>query len=39
MNKNYILGVFKDEESLVSAFEKVKEKGILPRSEERRVGK
>lgn len=31
MNKNYILGVFKDEESLVSAFEKVKEKGITPR--------
>ena len=30
MNKNYILGVFKDEESLVSAFEKVKEKGITP---------
>lgn len=30
MNKNYILGVFKDEESLVSAFEKVKEKGVLP---------
>ena len=30
MNKDYILGVFKDEESLVSAFEKVKEKGILP---------
>jgi len=30
MNKNYILVVFKDEESLVSAFEKVKEKGILP---------
>jgi hypothetical protein len=30
MNKDYILGVFKDEESLVSAFDKVKEKGILP---------
>ncbi len=30
MNKDYILGVFKDEESLVAAFEKVKEKGILP---------
>ena len=30
MSKDYILGVFKDEESLVSAFEKVKEKGILP---------
>jgi len=30
MNKDYILGVFEDEESLVSAFEKVKEKGILP---------
>ncbi len=30
MSKDYILGVFKDEESLVEAFEKVKEKGILP---------
>lgn len=30
MNKDYILGVFKDEESLVAAFDKVKEKGILP---------
>lgn len=30
MNKDYILGVFENEESLVSAFEKVKEKGILP---------
>ncbi len=30
MNKDYILGVFKDEESLVSAFDKVKEKGVLP---------
>jgi hypothetical protein len=30
MNKDHILGVFKDEESLVSAFDKVKEKGILP---------
>lgn len=30
MNKQYILGVFNDEESLVNAFEKVKEKGILP---------
>ncbi len=30
MNKDYILGVFKDEESLVSAFEKIKEKGVLP---------
>ena len=30
MNKDYILGVFKDEESLVSAFEKVKGKGVLP---------
>ena len=30
MSKDYILGVFKDEESLVSAFEKVKEKGITP---------
>lgn len=30
MSKDYILGVFKDEESLVEAFDKVKEKGILP---------
>uniref|UniRef100_UPI00321640A1 DUF3341 domain-containing protein n=1 Tax=uncultured Draconibacterium sp. TaxID=1573823 RepID=UPI00321640A1 len=30
MNKNYILGVFNDEATLVDAFEKVKEKGILP---------
>src|SRR5210317_1509492 len=30
MNKKYILGVFNDEESLVDAFEKVKEKGIQP---------
>jgi len=30
MNKDYILGVFADEESLVEAFEKVKGKGILP---------
>lgn len=30
MNKDYILGVFKDEESLVAAFDKVKEKGIIP---------
>jgi len=30
MNKQYILGVFNDEESLVNAFEKIKEKGILP---------
>lgn len=30
MTKDYILGVFKDEESLVSAFGKVKEKGIIP---------
>ena len=30
MNKDYILGVFKDEESLVAAFDKVKEKGVLP---------
>jgi hypothetical protein len=30
MNRDYILGVFKDEESLVEAFEKVKQKGILP---------
>ncbi len=30
MSKDYILGVFKDEESLVAAFDKVKEKGIIP---------
>lgn len=30
MNKKYMLGVFSDEESLVEAFEKVKEKGIQP---------
>lgn len=30
MSKDYILGVFENEESLVSAFEKVREKGILP---------
>jgi len=30
MNKDYILGVFDDEHDLVEAFEKVKEKGILP---------
>lgn len=30
MNKEYILGVFNNEESLVNAFEKVKEKGIIP---------
>ncbi|MCY1720521.1 DUF3341 domain-containing protein [Prolixibacteraceae bacterium Z1-6] len=30
MSKNYILGVFNDEATLVDAFEKVKEKGILP---------
>jgi NADH:ubiquinone oxidoreductase subunit 5 (subunit L)/multisubunit Na+/H+ antiporter MnhA subunit len=30
MNKDYILGVFKNEESLISAFEKVKENGVLP---------
>lgn len=30
MSKDYILGVFKDEESLVEAFEKVKSKGVLP---------
>ncbi len=30
MNKEYILGVFNDEESLVEAFEKVKKKGIMP---------
>lgn len=30
MNKNYILGVFDDEATLVDAFEKIKEKGITP---------
>jgi hypothetical protein len=30
MSKSYILGVFNDEATLVDAFEKVKEKGILP---------
>lgn len=30
MNKNYLLGVFNDEESLVEAFEKVKANGIQP---------
>lgn len=30
MNKNYILGVFNDEATLVDVFEKVKEKGITP---------
>lgn len=30
MSKNYILGVFDDEATLVDAFEKVKEKGIQP---------
>ena len=30
MSKDYILGVFENEESLISAFEKVKEKGVLP---------
>ncbi len=30
MSKDYILGVFKDEESLVEAFEKVKGTGVLP---------
>ncbi len=30
MSKNYILGVFNDEATLVDAFEKVKEKGIQP---------
>ncbi len=30
MNKEYILGVFKDEFTLVEAFEKIKEKGIKP---------
>lgn len=30
MSKNYILGVFDDEATLVDAFEKIKEKGITP---------
>jgi len=30
MSKNYIMGVFNDEATLVDAFEKIKEKGILP---------
>src|SRR5680860_120193 len=30
MNKKYILGVFNDEESLIEAFGKVKEKGVMP---------
>ncbi len=30
MSKEYILGVFNDEHDLVEAFEKVKEKGIIP---------
>lgn len=30
MSKDYILGVFEDEERLVLAFDKIKEKGILP---------
>ena len=30
MSKNYILGVFNDEATLVDAFEKIKAKGILP---------
>lgn len=30
MDKEYILGVFNDEESLVEAFAKVKEKGVQP---------
>ena len=30
MNKNYILGVFNDEATLVDAFEKVKKKGVQP---------
>ena len=29
-NKDFLLGVFNDEESLVEAFGKVKEKGIQP---------
>lgn len=30
MSKDYILGVFEDEEKLVSAFDKIKERGIIP---------
>ena len=30
MSKNYILGVFDDEATLVDAFEKIKARGILP---------
>ncbi len=30
MSKDYIMGVFDDEATLVDAFEKIKEKGILP---------
>jgi len=30
MNKNYILGVFNDEATLVDAFEKIKAKGVIP---------
>ncbi len=30
MSKNYILGVFEDEVTLVDAFEKIKAKGVLP---------
>jgi len=30
MSKDYILGVFNDEATLVDAFEKIKSKGVLP---------
>ena len=30
MNKKYILGVFDDEATLVDAFEKLKDKGVMP---------
>ena len=30
MSKNYFLGVFSDEATLVDAFEKIKAKGVLP---------
>ena len=30
MNKDYLLGVFNDEDSLVEAFQKIKAKGIKP---------
>ena len=30
MNKDYIMGVFADEESLIEAFDKIKREGILP---------